>query len=130
MVSGKGQYLIAYQSYAISSIDSLFGFEGVNPPSATRAEFFLADKAREMRRSHRVQVVRKASRMSSNTVRQEKDKRAIVVAIAAGLTPVPFSNTVVKPVCAKDTWWATAREIRTLPHPNYKQNNLFTIILL
>ena len=31
------------------------------------------------------------------------------------VTPVPISNTVVKLSCADDTWWATARESRTLP---------------
>ena len=32
-------------------------------------------------------------------------------------TPVPIPNTVVKLSCADDTWWATARESRTLPAP-------------
>ena len=31
------------------------------------------------------------------------------------VTPVPISNTVVKLFSADDTWWATARESRTLP---------------
>ena len=31
------------------------------------------------------------------------------------VTPVPIPNTVVKLLSADDTWWATAREIRTLP---------------
>ena len=31
------------------------------------------------------------------------------------VTPVPISNTEVKLICADDTWWATARESRTLP---------------
>ena len=31
------------------------------------------------------------------------------------VTPVPISNTEVKLLCADDTWWATARESRTLP---------------
>ena len=30
------------------------------------------------------------------------------------VTPVPISNTVVKLFCADDTWWATARESRTM----------------
>jgi hypothetical protein len=31
------------------------------------------------------------------------------------VTPVPIPNTVVKLLCANDTWWATAWESRTLP---------------
>ena len=31
------------------------------------------------------------------------------------VTPVPIPNTVVKSFSADDTWWATARESRSLP---------------
>ena len=31
------------------------------------------------------------------------------------VTPVPISNTVVKLLCADDTWWEAAWESRTLP---------------
>ena len=32
-----------------------------------------------------------------------------------GVTPVPISNTVVKPFRADDTWWEAAWESRTSP---------------
>ena len=44
------------------------------------------------------------------------------------VTPVPIPNTVVKLFSADDTWWATARESKTLPEfKRYPLGYLFFI---
>ena len=42
------------------------------------------------------------------------------------VTPVPIPNTVVKLLSADDTWWATARESRSLPE--FKNRALCPVI--
>ena len=37
-------------------------------------------------------------------------------------TPVPMPNTEVKVFSVDDTWWETARESRTLPEQNPREN--------